>query len=315
MLVLFLSLFLSHAWASCDGDFRPRLGPAHTQNDTGTCYAHAVADALTLASGKRVAPLSVETRYYQTRGLAEETGADLLGIIRGRYHGGTPQTAFEGARHKAVCTEAEVGSTDATWNKDLKRLWALHDRYAETNDFAQARSQVGEICSSIQGIFPKAQIKNLRDVLNSTQDVYGALGRVLDQNCHELKGAFNRYHVVGGHFQGGDAVIRTIDDAFASGALPVIEMDSSFFLKKMPVLMAIPNHAASIAARREVDGQCQYFLRTSWGSNCDAFQLERGAPPVRPPPWLRERCEGGGFWMSAGEIRTFTTGVSYLKAD
>jgi hypothetical protein len=315
MLVLLLSLFLSHASASCDGDFRSRLGPAHNQNDTGTCYAQAVADALTLASGKRVAPLSVETRYYQTRGLVEEAGADLLGIIRGRYHGGTPQTAFEGARLKPVCTEAEVGSTDATWNKDLKRLWALHDRYAETNDFAQARSQVGEICSSIQGIFPRAQIKNLRDILNSSQDVYSAIGKVLDQNCHELKGTFNRYKVVGGHFQSGDEVLREIDDAFANGSLPVIEMDSSFFRKQIPAVMAIPSHAASIAARREVGGQCQYFLRTSWGSSCDSFQLEQGAKPVRPPTWLRERCEGGGFWMTAGEIRTFTTGVSYLKPN
>lgn len=315
-LIFFLSI--ANAFAhSCDPiDLRGKLGPPRQQLNTDSCFAKATADAVTVATGQRVADYSVGVRYYQNRPTLEAAGLSaLIGTVAGPYRGGFAPTALQTSIDSSLCTEKEVGDSDDLDGEELDDLIKLYSHYSETMDYTSAKAQIPQICGAIRHVFPQAQLSNLRSILDSTHDLASMLGAVMDKNCHALKGRLKGYSVVGTSLhQSAKEIVSSINAALDSGQLPVVHMDPSFLngLGPSPLFDYVGVHVGSVAARREVGGECWYLFRNTYGPSC--VGARSGNKLLKYPEEIARRCEDGSFWMTEKEITQYMTSASYLKA-
>jgi hypothetical protein len=302
---ILLSLFLLNISAIAETcspvDYRALLGAAHDQHDTPTCQSQAIADVISVAVHKPVSPMSVAARFLAARPFLYTQILKLEGIDP---MAGDPGEVLREAKKRAVCTEQEVGDSENVWQAQIKEAVQLHQKFRETNDYRSAHANLVEFCGITRQIFPRAQLRNMAAILDQSLNTFDAFGAVLDQNCHELKGALDRFKVVSTPGEANpEANLNAINAALNSGQIPAVSMDARFFFGKAKQDKPLA-HAVTVVQRKMVAGECRYLMRGSQGSSCDFYPAE-----------VKARCEAGHFWLTKADMAKYFWHVSYLKAD
>lgn len=85
---------------------------------------------------------------------------------------------------------------------------------------------------------------------------------------------------------------EAIDKALDRGRVAAIGYDAYSIIKREPADQnPYGDHSSIIAARRKIHGVCHYYLRNSWGDDCNIYQSH-----------LSGACENGGVWLTLSQL-------------
>lgn len=313
-------------------DLRPQLGPPRDQSDTSWCYAHTSADLVSQATGVRVSAHDLATTFMlgdperlrsmpgtsdylkanpdflrklragRAENKSELTPHAILNMEAGLMSlGGQEDETILLANLKGLCRHAQLPDSEkyetnlaaiqkATWRElnvacenghvaspigdieeNLSRIMA-HSFQAWVDDKCKPRVPIS-----------KPLIPRVVDVATSARAYQNRLkkGEITKEGA--LKTLF-------------EEVNRSLD----AGKAVAVGYSAYDFMKKEKGDKDIHgDHSSVIAARRNINGVCHYFVRNSFGQDCDDYK--KG---------LQCEKQNGGVWVKAGDFKTLYSVIS-----
>lgn len=309
-------------------DLRPVLGAPLDQGDTGHCFAHASADLIAVATGHRVSPLDLATSYIlgnfsQVQGTNDRELQDYLRDHHGfletwrKDRGDEPQNfspakilTDEGiywtggeemqtifvANVFGLCDQEKLPAGEANYNQYLKDINVYHQMRLAKHAYQdwELRDPIGEVTE------PQAKV-----AAHSFQNwVDGRCGRhwrphraLLPENVRFAKN-LQQFQFLTEQLHALDTedtnskLFRKVDEQLDLGHPVSIGYSANDIMHKSKAFPS-GDHASVIAARKQVKGQCLYFVRNSFGDS-SADYLKR----------FKETYEQGGVWVRAKDLKS-----------
>lgn len=311
-------------------DFRPVLGEPRDQGDTGWCFSHTTADLVTAKLKRRVSAFAIATDYIL--GDLEKLAAsddpavreylnahpELLKDIRsarreepanyrrkniltskGLYNtGGLEDGSLLLSSQKGFCDDHKLPSGADNYDRYLKDIALSFGRNSCPDPRPRAIGDIRGDASKIaawhfsnwteQRCDPrfKPETPLLPKTLYKAKDVKEFGKKYRDKAARDAAQA---------------ELWAEIDAAFDAGR-PVAIGYNAYDISKLPKgeNPRDGDHSSLIAARRMRNGVCEYFVRNSYGKDCDY---------VSP---YQASCEAdhGGTWVPRSALKTLYSVVS-----
>jgi len=313
-------------------DLRADLGAPRDQGNTGWCFSHTTADLISHKTRVRVSAFDLGIQFAATeiadlenspsravqdylrevpallqvikeareddRGtLAPETILTDDGIFS---HGGVEDAALLMANHRGLCEDRFFKGGEDGFNQHLKemRRWVKYNRedpagISSPHDIPEASKpifrkilgwlehQCGSRVPLRDALVPRAlyAANSLKDFLNRSPTPDFPLKELQKALWTEVDRALNEKKVAAVGYSAFDITEQAPEETTLDG-----------------------DHSSIIAARRPVNGECQYFVRNSWGASCELYL----------PAWLKS-CEekDGGVWVRQADLKTIYSVVTY----
>lgn len=315
MLLLLLALFSAPAFAAdCEAvDLRPQLGAPRDQADTGWCFAHTAADLMSVKLGKRVSAFDFAVQFIandleewrRSPGivgyLAQHPGfygwikkirrdepenflPSHIFSLKGIFNqGGSEDAALLLSNLRGACLDAHFEDGEAGFEKsivELRRMLSVSRKRGDPVEHALALALewVDARCGR--------RLRYTRPALPESHYIAKSLDELLEKKRDPAFALREK--------QAG--LVREIDINLSAGR-PVAIGYNAFDVMKLS-RGEDPNsgdHSSLLVARRKIQGECRYFLRNSWGENCNIYSAK-----------FKTRCEqkSGGVWVSSAELTT-----------
>lgn len=337
MKIVFLFLFLSSVAAeagnrSCsEVDLRPLLGTPLDQGFTGHCFAHTSADLIAARLGRRVSPLQLAKNYllasYDSVERAPElqdylsahpqfmstwredraddpaslTAAKIL-TEEGIFGSGGDETqTILLANVTGLCPQERLPSGSANYKRYLSQVNAFHrDRLAKGNySEEEMRNPIGEV------VEPAARIA--AHSFNQWVDQRCGAGSppekplwpeslVFAANPQQFRARLALHLFDAQEVRG--QIFSVIDQQLSAGNPVSVGYDADDIMKPDPSEPEGVFHASVMAARRQEEDGCYYFVRNSYGQDKSDYL-----------PRFQKRYEKGGVWIREDEIQSLFSAV------
>ncbi|WP_374076269.1 hypothetical protein [Bdellovibrio bacteriovorus] len=340
-LIVFIFFSIAHAKESCSTiDYRAELGPNRDQGELSWCFAYTSADLISQRVKQRVSATDIASTFilsdpYQLESIQDpalknylQENPDFYNRVSqhrkeaaGKYDpqnilkaggltdtGGQEDTTIVLANAKGLCAEKNFPSTESNQNQFLKNVAKMHSRknkaYQDQNKCPLFRPQ-GDLTSAIVDPMSVAMV----DVYETELDkkcqrkpwpvplipVMTKFGDTLEEYETRIKkGEITKD-------EGAKKLFATIDSALENGRISAIGY-SAYTLMPPEGDDKHADHSSIIAARKMIQGKCQYLIRNTWGSDCSTYY-----------PKFRSRCEKGNVWITKEELKESLYSVTYMK--
>lgn len=311
---------------SCDPvDLRPVLGPALDQGNTGHCYAHSSADLIAAATGRRVSPLDLATTYIlaSQEPLRNSRRPEVQEFLRSHssfltdwkkdrsdepqnftkekiltdegiyWTGGEEfQTIFLSNIY-GLCDQARLPSGEKNYEQYLKTINSFHVNRMVNRDFSDGEliDPIGEVTE------PEAKLaaNSFQKWVRTRCGMGWMPGRLLVPETLRFAASLRQFEALQAlaTFAGVDTngqLFEKIDELLNQGKIVSIGYSANDIMKRSKEFPS-GEHASIIAARKEKDGQCLYFIRNSFGDYKDDY-LAR----------FKKSYEQGGVWVRSKDL-------------
>ena len=334
LLLIVLSFSFSvPAAADCQPvDLRDQIGAPLHQGNTGHCFAHSSATLITAKLGFRPSPLDLATNYILANpdSVATASRPELQAYLRAHPDfiatwradrndepenfsrekilgeegifdtgGEEVQTIFL-ANIFGLCEERKLPSGKRNYERYLKDVADFHRDRLIDHDYTddEIANPIGEVTD------PQARLA-ARSFLRWVDKRCGARRMpnqpLLPEMVSFAKNLRQYQQLLALHTLGEDEtaqkVFLAINEQLDLGKPVSIGYDSSDLFETKP---GEPGalHASVVAARREVDGECYYFVRNSYGHERRDYRDE-----------FKRRYERGGVWIRNSEMKSLYSAV------
>jgi hypothetical protein len=296
LLTILLSGSVASAEVCRDVDYSAELGPVRHQGETGWCYAHTAADLVTQHLKTRISATDLAAAYLLAdlgaahgspeftartkRWRMEEPQAYFPSRIlggRGLFSlGGMDEDAIFLANARGFCADEALPGGPAEFKRHMenaKRIWRDHALREE----CLRESKLG--------------IRRIGSMPNPvSQDMARVFQCYVDWSCGRRIKTARPVIAQTLELKSEDGLFRKIDALLDEGKIVSIGWDSSdvYAADKKG-----SDHAATIVARKMINGRCLYRLRDNFGAEC--YELN---------PKFKGRCDprDGGIWFAKGQI-------------
>ena len=322
---------LAHASSCSPVDLRAELGAPRDQGNTGWCFSHTAADLISHKMRIRVSAFDLAVQFAATelQALKRSPSPAVREYLRahpeigpiieeariadrdtllpeniltedGLYsHGGIEDGALLVANHQGLCLDRHFRDGEKGFEAHLKEINAwVRGKGVATG--ATSRSDIPEksrpIFSKVMGWLNQrcqtrtelshALLPDSLYIARSLKDFYAKqeagsfpAQRLQKQLVARVNRALDERRAVAVGYSAFDITEQAEDETLLDG-----------------------DHSSIIAARREVKGRCEYFVRNSWGASCELY--------LKP---FHSRCEKrhGGAWVQLEDLKTLYSVVSY----
>jgi len=323
-------------------DYRKELGPSRDQGDLSWCFAYTSADLISQRVKTRVSATDIASTFILTDPYKLEDSTqpavkeylqenpDFYARLQrtrieaaGKYDpqhilkkdglmdtGGQEDAAIMLANTKGMCVEKNFPSTESNQTKFFDEIMKLYKKrnqaHLKQNNCDLFHTQA-DFTSAVVNPFSVA----ITDIYEDERDrrcqrkpwpvplipVMTKFGDSLEEYETKIqKGEITKD-------QGAKKLFDTIDYALEHGRIAAIGYNAY-------TLMAPEegednkhgDHSSVIAARKMVQGKCQYLIRNTWGSDCSVYYDK-----------FHSRCEKGNVWMTKEELKESLYSVVYMK--
>lgn len=293
-------------------DVRPELGAVRDQGQTSWCSSHATADLLTQKLRVRISAGDLATQFAlgdvnrlrdsSHAGVRAHLAADPQIFVRIRNNRASSPHSYESEN---VLTEK--GIYDVGANEDAVILFGWQKGYCLDRRLpggaGNYESYLTDMRRRYRGTDDPPEREAYRKMaffaswidLRCGQRIYGPppIPRALyvANSFSEFETAVRRGRV--SRARANAAVFREIDAALDAGKAASVGFNvNDMFVLEPGDDPLDGDHAAVVAARRKIGGVCHYFIRNSYGHDCE----------YRAP--FKARCElkEGGVWVTAAEM-------------
>jgi hypothetical protein len=324
-----LFLLVMAAWASAAENCRPvdlrdALGDPIDQGNTGFCFAHTSADLIGFKLGIRVSPLQLGANYVlanpeelnrpvdaevrrrvdaafvrdwrkdrsdEPQNFAPERILTMNGIV---FTGGEEKDAILLANFFGLCPAERLPSTPNAFPRYLEEIRRYHDRRLQGGSIPpeEYSGPIGEVLDPAA----RAMAWSFRHWVDHRCGSYFYADQPLlpdsvqlGQSLEDVSKRFPREDA--DKAQAKNKILRAINAALDRQIPVSIGYSSNDIMPRDP---RVPDgdHASVLAGRKEMDGECFYFLRNSFG--------EAKAKDYLPP--FQDRLEHGGLWLRLSEL-------------
>jgi hypothetical protein len=300
MKFLILCLFLSSA--SFANELRDQLGPVRNQWRTNICFAHAVADALTVKTGQRVGAFSIAIRYFEKRrNLEYFFMSPVFNTLPNQLQAGMSSEALRTAAENTVCNQRKEFRDGTVHEDQFSELLTTHQSYRSTISPYEPVEKIDKLKKLGETFLPGLNSDNLISLLSPFKSLEKTYGEWIDNEC-EIK--IDQYEIIGSElgFQSKQKRIELINEALNLGAVPIVHYNVDFlFGERAPFYGKLVGlHVNTIVDRRIKNGVKEYLFRNTWGTSCNFTS-----------PY-RENCRNGHFWVSEDIVKKEVTSVTYI---
>lgn len=301
-LISLSTIATTKVFAATDVDFRDRLGPVRDQGETGLCFAHAAADALSLEAEKRISSLSVAFRYFGQR---QGTDYIVMNPTFGEYRGGWGSKALALSANSKLCLADQTAPDNSFNENDLIRLIDIHRQYRATMSPTKPVEIFDALRGMISKLFPGIDPAKFEEKLRPFRPLSQTLGLMMDEACTaEIPGA-NERKVIGSEISLPSAKqnLEIINAALDKKHAAIVHYNPDLLFEKSAPWYAkvIGFHVSTIIGRQtRADGNW-YLLRNTWGPDCRYYA-----------PGVRSQCKDGHVWISEAVVAKEMTSAAYL---
>jgi hypothetical protein len=295
------------------------------QDRLGWCYASVAAELISHRLGRPVSQVDLAVSYNQDiqaspgkrtiRKIQETLGMNVKNF-NGALQGGWVEDALKDARKYGVCPSERITSflPESDSESDNQQLRTLILALGKTGESLRSgslnRDQFiqGVECFNEMGMityyrsyFPGLDFGLLYDVLTETagRDVNEVFFRLAQKHCEGHRIRLPKIQVMP---IGRQNLFTGIDSQLKKGNPVGLGFHAQMMKLDAPRLAG---HAATIIARKFIDGECRYLMRNSWGSEClGAYRDE-----------LVDYCEpkSGSVWVPESLIQKYMKSATYIK--
>ena len=314
-----------------------RLGPPRDQDGTAWCFANSAADLITAATGTRVETFDVAFNLFfgDSQRVRNHPDSRLQSHIRKSQFfarrlpearrsprefaralnsdtgvvniGGEDDDVITMANARGLCRESNfrAGREHLQPNRqvqeNLREIWRLHQ--------SQRTGRPGEFCPVTSGTSPDTP-RGLRPALRYSMQQW------IEQRCGErvplrqplvpvarreatsVEEFFRNHPTPRRRQEAMGRLWREIDSTLDSGRPISIGFNANDLHADSNINARDADHSSVIAARRERNGQCEYFVRNHYGHQCG---YRAGI-----------QCDSrlGGAWIRREHLRTLYGTVS-----
>lgn len=291
---------ISSIWAS---NPREVLGPARDQGRTNICFAHAVADALTVKTGQHVGAFSVAMRYFERRrNLEYLLMTPIFNMIPRNIQAGMASETLRSVVEKKICHRSKEFRDGTVHQERFGELMNAHRSFRATISPYRPTEKIERLKDFGDLLMPGLDSNILEEVLDPFLSLEKTYGAWFDRECQIQ---VNDYEIVGSElgFQSREERLAMINDALDAGAIPIVHYNFQFLYGENPPLIGriVGLHVNTIIDRRETqDGKKEYLLRNTWCETCRFDQQ------------YSMKCDRGHIWISEEDIKEEVTSVTYI---
>jgi hypothetical protein len=342
LFLFFIPYSSAHAKDACSTvDYSHDLGPIRDQGDKDWCYAFTAADMMTqklrLAdpikfANEQISAADVAYQYYRNpinASFVPDLDADYTpeqlvqreqeklrirdtGIKKNAtfdtFNSGYIDLAIHAYKNNAVgvCTEADLPSTKGVTG-DLVR--AVNDKFSKLLRVCQGKPTNEEALAALRNRCWDEAIQSEchRQKIGIQKLVHSADG--IDGSSNP-DGSFTFFTQKNGVRTESTAEVQqtlreAVDEGLNLGRIVGIDISPAFLMNdkaKANLLKQHARHSLSIVSRTEVNGQCYYKLRNSWGPTCERYNAK-----------FKDRCVGGQIWVTPQELSPNMYRAQYLE--
>ncbi|WII71166.1 hypothetical protein QJS83_11915 [Bdellovibrio sp. 22V] len=323
-------------------DYRKELGPNRDQGDLSWCFAYTSADLISQRVKKRVSATDIASTFiladpYKLEDATQPAVKEYLqenpqfytrlqkvrAEAAGKYDpqhilkkegltdtGGQEDAAIMLANTKGLCAEEKFPSTESNQTKFLDEIVKLYkkrnaahikqnncDLFQTQADFTSA--VVNPVSVAITSVYDeerdrRCQRKPWPVPLIPVMTKFG-------DSHEEYETAIKKGEIT--KEQGSKKLFETIDYALENGRIAAIGYNAYNIMEpEEGADTKHADHSSVIAARKMVQGKCQYLIRNTWGSDCSIYYKK-----------FQGRCEKGNIWITKEELKESLYSVVYMK--
>lgn len=311
-------------------DHRSRLPPVRHQGSPGWCYANAAADLLSFATGENISSVGLAIQYQLNKAKVDRKDPSQSAIARffsnvgydwGISHikteeGGTLYAGVEGSKDVGLCRESDLPGRYELWdlgsgNKTQNYSQFVYENLNEWNKTPNAKrgkwtalAPETNSCNSLDSLrrfFPGVRASDFREILGKTRPSEDPVIHLYKKACSNRVAIPPVEPEVKNWNQNERKRLLEYLDAQLKDH-PVGVAYNAKILQD-PKARGPANHASSIVGRQFRNGQCEYLVRNSWGSDCEDGEYS--------PEY---KCEGGNIWIPADVVEKAVDFTTVLKA-
>ncbi len=310
-LIILIYISLSHAEASPFKLTRPQcsdidiradkneavkkyLSTPSDQGSMGWCYGYVTADLLTVVAEAPLSVSHISSIYNKSirssPSLTKEYDSELDSSSLGIYQKGYINRAVEMAvKYSPVCMSSDLDQ-NLSWLKEIDRVHSEYQRNQITKK---------ETCETIHSYLPRLE-ESLSDFMMKyiTKNINDDLEPMIRQNCtRKIKIPKTQAKFMNKpKTWGRNKYINKINDLLNSGK----PLGIDYKLENISIERG--NHSSTVIGRRWNKGRCEYNIRNSWGSHCEAYNQN-----------IECNEKDGSFWLKDEDFFEFSEAFHYLE--
>lgn len=245
----------------------PEFGPSRDQDSTGWCFGFVAADLLSHRLKMQISAADLTITHFNW------SEGYLPDILTGRgpttKSGGHIEDAVDAGVAYGLCLESDFSSRDNGLAEQLP-LYELMTKITDINS-SWSKTLAGackDDLATARRLFPDLKLDDISDALWSSQAYF--VGNLAERACQpRLKPTNVKASTVWGT---PDQVFENLNKALDQKKPVGISISNAGYLMNGEI-DGSGNHGVSVIGRRfdPKRGRCDYLVRNSWGSSCQAM--------------------------------------------
>ncbi len=288
------------------------------------CFAYTAAELFSFHFGKNISALGIGIRSYEfeTKGtLRNETTPSVIKFFAfmgslnpmpknpavNIQKGGSIGEATAAVREKRLCLESELptigyrlGPLKGAWDTTAQFFGQIQEESRKQPGRRQS-IQTGErscdFFDSARTLAPSVMPNDLRNIVREILPTRDPLIEIANQVCKDGPRVPENLKAESREWNNPTAALAYVRQNLEMGPIGIVY--NSKLLKSKEAKYRPGDHASSLVGRELINGQCEYWIRNSWG-NCD-------------PDYARFPCANGHYRVPESEIAKMVKETTVLK--